>query len=158
MMWDVPAEEEAFLRSLGWTSVELDDEEEWGLTEEEIAAFQASAAARAAAQQSQQQQQYEVYGGSCQSQQQQQVQANAQQGISFAAKALQGPSSELWGVGGACGASYVLKGHAAAAATGMLLGVHLAPELLGYDSCGDSSSSSDDEDAGGSASRHGIMY
>eukprot|EP00775_Hariotina_reticulata_P008055 gene8055-8250_t len=49
------AEEEAFLRSLGWT----DDHEEgadWGLTDEEIAAFQVATAARAAQQQQQQQQ------------------------------------------------------------------------------------------------------
>ncbi|WIA15072.1 hypothetical protein OEZ85_001770 [Tetradesmus obliquus] len=87
MLWDVPAEEEAFLRSLGWTSVESDDEEEWGLTEEEIAAFQAAAAARAAAQQptqpsqqqqQQQQQQYDMYGSNCQ----QQVQGNGQCGVS----------------------------------------------------------------------------
>jgi hypothetical protein len=41
-------EEEAFLRSLGWTGSEdgEGDEGSWGLTQEEIAAFQAEAAAR----------------------------------------------------------------------------------------------------------------
>lgn len=40
------AEEEAFLRSLGWTEAS-DDEEDCGLTEEEIAAFKAAAELRA---------------------------------------------------------------------------------------------------------------
>jgi len=58
--WDVlEEEEEAFLRSLGWTSSdEGDDEGSWGLTQEEIAAFQAAAAA--AARRTQQQQQRQV--------------------------------------------------------------------------------------------------
>lgn len=38
--FQVPPEEEAFLKSLGWTAVE--DEEDGGLTEEEIAAFKAA--------------------------------------------------------------------------------------------------------------------
>jgi hypothetical protein len=170
MMWDVPAEEEAFLRSLGWTSVESDGEEEWGLTEEEIAAFRASAAARAAAQQmtqqsQQQSQQYDLFGSGCQ---QQQLHVNGHQGVRFAAaKALHGPGGVLWGTAGTAGgavanagAGFALKsGAAAAGAAGLLLGVHLAPELLGYDSCGDSSSSSsDDEDEVGSAARHGMVY
>ncbi|CAL5219795.1 g1700 [Coccomyxa viridis] len=42
----IPAEEEAFLRSLGWEGDDMDDDdEEGGLTEEEIAAFQAKAQA-----------------------------------------------------------------------------------------------------------------
>jgi hypothetical protein len=45
-VWD--KEEEAFLRSLGWTGSEdgEGDEGSWGLTQEEISAFQAEAAAR----------------------------------------------------------------------------------------------------------------
>jgi hypothetical protein len=171
MMWEVPAEEEAFLRSLGWTSVESDDEAEWGLTDEEIAAFQASAAARAAAQQltqhphhhQQQQQQGDVCGGSYQ----QKLQANGVQaglGLGFTAKALEGAGgAALWRVAaangcvsGGCGAGFVVQGRAAA--NGVLLGVQLAPELLGYDSC-DDSSSSDEEDERGSASRgRGMVY
>jgi hypothetical protein len=166
MMWEVPAEEEAFLRSLGWTSVESDDEGEWGLTDEEIAAFQAAAATRAAAQQltqhpqQQQQQQADVCGGGYQ----QKLLANGLQGgLGFTAKALEGPEGALWRVAAAngyVGGGCVVQGRAAAAAaaTGALLGVHLAPELLGYDSC-DDSSSSDEEDADGSASRrHGMVY
>jgi hypothetical protein len=55
--WDSEAEEEAFLRSLGWTSSSEDEGDgacSWGLTKEEIAAFQAEAAARRAQQQQQQ--------------------------------------------------------------------------------------------------------
>jgi hypothetical protein len=44
-------EEEAFLRSLGWTSSDDEgDEDTWGLTQDEIAAFQAASAAHSALQ------------------------------------------------------------------------------------------------------------
>jgi hypothetical protein len=48
-----PEEEEAFLRSLGWTD-DSGDGANWGLTDEEIAAFQAAAATRNAQRQQQQ--------------------------------------------------------------------------------------------------------
>ncbi|KAF8060511.1 hypothetical protein HT031_004687 [Scenedesmus sp. PABB004] len=135
--WDgAPEEEEAFLRSLGWTALSSDDDEEWGLTADEIAAFQAAANARAAA------------AG------QAPRPAQPQRAHRAAAGALQGGDALLAAKRLAAGGGLALGAGGAAAeaqACGLLLGLYLPPaaELLGlgfgaYDDSG--SSSSDDEE------------
>lgn len=161
MLWDVPEDEEAFLRSLGWTAESSDDEAEWGLTEEEIAAFQASAAARAAAQQQQHAHQpqqllwpagvYSTHRINATSLLLQQKAGQLLPGA-FCFNASQGRVGsnvgglKRGGLGVGCGRGCVQG--SSGRHIGLLLGPHLAPaaELLGFGSCDGSSSSSDDDD------------